>query len=95
MCSSLILLCSSLKANIRGVLKKEVFLKTLQNLQENTCDLDNAAAIYYKTKAKLNINSSLLFINILNNLLNLKSTRKQDSSIFSSHRAIILGKSII
>ena len=55
--------------------------------------MDNAAAIYYKTKTKLNINSSLLFINLLNNL-HLKSTSKQDSSKCSSHREIILCKSV-
>ena len=53
--------------------------------------MENAATIYYKSKMKLNINASLLFINLL-----LKSTDllKQASSISFSHRAIILGKSM-
>ena len=37
MCSSLVLSCSSSEAATITVLKKKVFLKILQHLQENTC----------------------------------------------------------
>ena len=53
--------------------------------------MENVATIYYKSKTKLNINPSLLFIN-----LPLKATDlfKQNSSKISLHKTIILGKSV-
>ena len=54
-------------------------------------NMEIAATIYYKTKTKLNINSSLLLVYLL---LKLTDLWKQDSSKLSLHRAIALGKSV-
>ena len=45
-------------------------------------------------KTKLNVSSSLLFINLLNYLLKLTDFSKQDFSKCSLHRTIIFGKSV-
>ena len=76
-----------LSINFRGLFAAK-YLTTSPRRQSN---FENAAAICYKAKAKLNISSSLLFLNLL-----LKSTHlsKQDSSKFLSHRAIFLVKSV-
>ena len=53
--------------------------------------MENATAIYYKSKTRLNINSSFVFINFLRKLADLL---RQDFPWCSLHRAIILGKSV-
>ena len=49
--------------------------------------MENAVSIYYRSKMRLDINLSLLFINLLPKSTDLL---KQDSSKCSSHRVIFL-----